>query len=195
VPNEVLITVKARNDTKPVFDAIRRDAAALGDEVGADVTTRINERIEREARSGSAYARAGDAIGDSIGRRISERVNERVRVDVNGRLRDERGRFVGGARAEKINVDVDRESFLSKLSSLGKDAAGKFTSIFGTAISGFFSGDVISLILKSLAAGGLAISLSGVIGGAVSSGIPGWRGDRGRRGGCLQGSGGEGGLR
>lgn len=208
MPNEVLITVKAKNDTKVVFDAIRRDAASMGDEVGSAVTSRVTERIEREARSGSGYARAGDAIGkriservteriqqdarsgsgyvgagdaigDTIGRRISERVTERMTVEVDGRLRD--GRLTGGSGgrggaggsggSSKISVDVDKPSFLARMASLAKEGAGKFTSIFGTALSGFFSGDVISLLIKAVAAGGLAYSLSGVIGAAISSAL------------------------
>jgi hypothetical protein len=165
MPNEVLIYVRARNETKTVFDAVRRDARALGDEIGVDLTTRVNTRIEQEARGGTGYARAGDAIGDAIGRRVTERVNER--------LRDSRGRFISGGKSERISVDVDvdKPSFLSRMAGLGKEAGDKLTSGIGTAMSGFFSGDIISLILKGIAGGGLVATLSPVLGAAFTSAL------------------------
>src|ERR1044071_1824371 len=105
MPNEVLIIVKARNDTRAVFAQIRQDARNLGGEMGEDVSTNFSrsmrEGVQREAaNSGGDIARMGDSIGDSVSRRISERVTERLTRDVNGRLRDSRGRFAGGSSSE-----------------------------------------------------------------------------------------------
>jgi hypothetical protein len=179
MPNEIIIRVVARNETKPVFDQVRRDAAALGDEVGESLTTRVTTRIEQEATSGgSGYARAGDAIGEAIGRRVQERVRQRVSESVEDGVRrsqprDERGRFISpnGARSGGLADSVNESSFLSRMASLGRMAAGKLTGALGVGVSTFFSGDFITLLLKAVVGGGLIYTLSGVIGGLLSSAI------------------------
>lgn len=200
MPNEIVIIVRAKNDTKQVFDAIRRDARHLGDDMGNDVTVTFTERIKRDAGQASgAYARAGDSIGDTIGERVTQRINERISRDVGGRLRDSRGRFVSGDRTTinnntsnrdrtsisnsdsggsdrdrehvTVHVDVDKQSLLQRMGSAAKEAGSRFTGVFGGALSTFFSGDFISMIVKAVAVGGLATALAGVLGAAVSSAI------------------------
>src|SRR5690242_3968719 len=102
--NEVLIIVKAKNDTKAVFDTIRKDARNLGDTMAVDVNEQFTRRLETEARNnGGNIARVGDTLGETIGARVSERITERINVDVNERLRDSRGRFVSRNGSTTIN--------------------------------------------------------------------------------------------
>jgi hypothetical protein len=123
MPNEVVIIVRAKNDTKAVFDRVRQEARTLGDDMGNDVTVHFTEKIKREAaNTGGAFAHTGDVIGERMGERVTEKITERVTKDVerrvrervsrstsssgntdppgsyrdsSGRLRDSRGRFLG----------------------------------------------------------------------------------------------------
>lgn len=191
MPNEVLIVVKARNDTKLVFDAIRNDARRLGDEIGVDITTRVTEKIKTEARSGqSGYGQAGDSIGETIGERISRRINERVRVSVNESIKITerlRQRFTGGSSSSdsdssarsgglsgdrdhvKVDVDVDKQSFLQKIQALGQTAGDKLSGALSTGFGAVFNGDLISTILKVLSVSALVGALLPTLGAAISA--------------------------
>lgn len=195
--NEVVIIVKAKNDTKGVFESIRRDARKLGDDMGQDVTVHFTERIKRESIStGGEMAKIGDTMGETIGRRVAERITERINIDVNERIRSGRGGFFGGGNTTvnnrnssrdrttingggggsdrehvTVDVNVDKQSLLQKLQGLGKEAGEKFNGVFGGALSGFFSGDFITLILKAVAGTGLAVGLASVLGAAISSAV------------------------
>ncbi len=193
MPNEVIIVVKGRNDTKRVFDAIRREARQLGDDVGVEITASTGRRLEREASAtAGAYARSGDQIGEAIGRRVSERISERVRESVNrstdgsrGRARDARGRFISGAGSGgldggrggdggdggdgRVTVDVDKQSILQRLGNLGKDIGTRIQGALSTAVTSFFSGDFISIIAKTLTVGALVAVLLPTFGAALGT--------------------------
>ena len=205
MPNEVVIIVKARNDTRAVFDRIRQDARNLGTEMGEDVTenfsTSFNQRMTQQAGNrGGDIARIGDVLGETIGSRVAERVTERINRDVterirrggaggdggdgtyrdaNGRLRDGRGRFVAGAgsggaggaggRGGDANVDIDRASLLSRAGGIGNAISDKITGALGTAMSSFFSGDLLSILAKTLTVGALITVFAPTIGAALSS--------------------------
>lgn len=197
--NEVVIIVKAKNDTKGVFESIRRDARKLGDDMGQDVTVHFTERIKRESIStGGEMAKIGDTMGETIGRRVAERITERINIDVNERLRSGRGGLFGGGNGNRttinnsnrdrttinngsgsdrdrehvtVDVDVNKQSLLQKLQSVGKEAGDKFTGFFGGALSTFFSGDFVTLILKAIGIGGLALGLASVLGAAISAAV------------------------
>jgi len=125
--NEIIIVVKAKNETKDVFEALRRDASLAGDAAGETITDRITEKI-KVIKDDPTLPQAGGPIGDALGRTISEHVTERIKVsvsesftrDVNGRLHDELGRFVSEHNSSahekiKVDVDVDEQSFGAKL--------------------------------------------------------------------------------
>jgi len=217
MPNEVVIIVKARNDTRAVFDRIRQESRDLGDDMGTDVTTNFSrsfgQNMRREAgNQGGNIASIGDTIGETIGRRVSERVTERINRDVNerlrdgagrggdggdgsyrdanGRLRGANGRFISGAGSggaggnAKVDVDVDRQSLLGKMAGIGQAIAGRVSGALSSAVSTFFSGDFLSIILKTLSVGALAavllptfgaaigaVLLTAVSGGALAAGI------------------------
>jgi len=184
--NEVVIVVKAKNDTKGVFDLIRRDARNLGDDMAVDVTEKFTTRLKREAgNAGGDIGRAGDTVGDTIGARVAERIAEHVKVDVNERIKSgnttnrDRTTINNGKGGDsdrdrvhvKVDVDVDKQSLLQRLSAFGKEAGERFSDSFGSVMSTFFSGDFITLIIKAVVAGGLAFGLAGVLGAAISSAI------------------------
>lgn len=198
--NEVVIIVRAKNDTKAVFERIRADARKLGDDMGEDVTVHFTEKIKREsANSGGDIAKIGDVMGKTIGVRVAEQITERIKVDVSERLRDSRGRFIsgggdrttinnsysnrdrttikdgGGNERVHVSVDVDKQSLMQRLASFGKEAGEKFGNFFQDGwketMSNIFSGDIISTILKGVTVAGVAAVLAPVLGAAVDASI------------------------
>jgi hypothetical protein len=182
MPNEIIIHVKAVNDTKAVFDRVRADARDLGDTIAIDINKHVTERLQREADasagSGGGFSRAGDTIGETIGKRVSERITERIKVDVSERLRDSRGRFLsanGGKETVHVEVDVDQKTLTERLAAFGGNMQDKISGWFeggiSTGITSVFSGDFLSTILKgslvALGASVLAPALGGAIGAAV----------------------------
>jgi hypothetical protein len=180
MPNEIIIHVKAINDTKVVFDKIRAEAKDLGETVAININEHVTQRLERDAQAASGgnggYARTGDLIGKTIGEHISERITERVNVNVNERLR-EAIRNTGGRDHETVHVDVDvdQKTLSERLASLGTSVTDKvsgwFEGGFSTGITSVFSGDFLSTLLKgslvALGATVLAPALGGAIGAAV----------------------------
>lgn len=189
--NEVVIVVKAKNDTKMVFDTIRKDARELGGHMAEDVTVTFTEKLKRDATSASGeYGRVGDTIGETVGKRVAERIAERVKVDVNERLRGGGGNGRNGRNGnnggtdnnrnrdsvdvdvhEHVTVDVDKKSLLAQLEGAGKEAGDKFSGAFGGILQTFFSGDVISLLVKVFGGAVLATGLASVLAAAISSAI------------------------
>lgn len=197
--NEVVIVVRARNEVRPMFDQIRKDATALGNQVGRSVSTATTETIRTEAANGPGYRQAGEAIGETIGtsagRRITDRIREafrRTRQDVDrevnragsggilGRALAGRGtdggdggdaRAGAGGSNGNVTVDVDRQSLLQRMFGFGKELGGRLTSGLGSVVSTFFSGDFITLIIKAIAAGSLVTALAGPLGAMFSSAI------------------------
>lgn len=192
--NEVIIHVRAVNDTKAVFDVIRAQAHDLGDTVAINVNKTVTERLEKEAQtaasSGGSYSRAGDQIGKTMGEHISERITEQistkvtedVNVKVKERLRDSRGRFIGagsdGGREHvsvDVDVNVDKQSFSQKLAALAGDTKDKISGFFSEGalggLSSVFSGDILSSMIKpALITLGITV-LAPEIGAAVTGGI------------------------
>lgn len=191
MPNEVIIVVRAVNDTKAVFDAVRADAKRLGDTIAVDVNKQTTERLQREAQasaaSGGGFARAGDTIGDVIGARVAQRVADRVRVSVDETIRenvrrttdndtsrnqprDSRGRFISGAGSGGVDDNRttvrDREHVTVDVDvdkqSLLQKLAGVGKSI-SQKVSGFF-GDGLKTGITSVFSGDI---LSTVIKGGL----------------------------
>jgi hypothetical protein len=115
--DEIIIVVKARNETSALFKQVKDEAAVAGDDAGKQITERITEHI-RVVKDDPTLRQAGAPLGDVLGQTISEHVSEKIKVsvdesirrDVNGRLRDSRGRFVGDSTStvhEKVKLDVD----------------------------------------------------------------------------------------
>lgn len=204
--NEIKISVRTQNSAKAGFQEVNKDldtfakesaetfSKSFGDTITHSFATKINEAV---SRSENGVSQAGSRIGDTIGRQISERITENINRsyrDANGRLRDERGRFVGGGGSSSsssssdggsshdrdretvhVDVDVDKQSLFSKLASFGKEAGAKFGGLFGegfkTTIGGILSGDFISTLIKGALVTLAGIGLAPAIGAALTSGI------------------------
>jgi hypothetical protein len=125
--NEILIIIKARNETTGAFEGLNREASLAGDRAGETITDRIVEKV-KVIKDDPVLKESGKPIGDTLGETISKRVTEKVKVsidesfsrDVNGRLRDKFGRFVSESTKHekvKVDVDVDEKTFGAKLHS------------------------------------------------------------------------------
>lgn len=207
MPNEIIVKVKVIEDdgNRAIRARLEAQARDLGDTIAVNVNQKVTERLERDARAATSttggYSRVGDQIGETIGRRVSEKISERIKVDVNERvsenlrgservsvnerLRDSRGRFISGNGNNRetvhVDVDVDKQSLLQKLSSFGGSVQEKVSSWFSgglsTGITSVFSGDVFSSLIKgalmTLGAGVLAPEIGAAIGAAVLAALSG----------------------
>jgi len=191
MPNEITIRVKAINDTKTVFDAVRAESRKLGDDIAVEINKTTTERLNREAQASAGgsggYAQAGDRIGRVMGDRISERITERINVNVRDRINNSRSssdsssrsRSSGGSDRDRehvtVDVDVDKQSFLQRLAGLGNSVREKISGFFsdgiGAGITSVFSGDLISTTLKAGVIGLATFVLAPAIGAALTSGI------------------------
>lgn len=193
--NEVVIHVRVKNDGKAGFEQLGRDADTQAKTISKKFTDTFSEQINTRLRdSRGRFISAGQGIGDDIGAIASQRITERITRDVNGRLRDSRGRFVAGmgsggdggdggrgrsggegGKGGDATVDVDKQSIFSRFFSAGKDAASRFADGFKssaqTVLSGVFSGDVLSTIVKGISITALAVVLAPVLGAAFTAAI------------------------
>lgn len=143
----------------------------LGESAGRSFTDRIRDKFRRLSYDTKPDTdRAGDEIGESLGSRISEKINTSIKEIINrspsGGLDNDRD----VDRDKDVDKDVDR-NLLSRMFSRGGEAAKAFSTGFGQAVSTFFSGDLISLLVKVLAGGALAMALAPVIGAAISAAV------------------------
>ncbi len=188
--NEVIIHVRVdKANTKAGFEAVGKESVIqskaisekFADSFSDNFTTRVTTRM-RDSRG--RFIPVGQEIGNALGDSISQRVSEKVTT----RLRDSRGRFISAAGGDggdggrgrsggdggkggdaNVNVDVNKQSLLSRLFGAGKDGAASFAAGFRDSIGQFFSGDIVSMIVKAIAGGGLAIALAPVLGAAFTS--------------------------
>lgn len=193
--NEIIVKVKVVEDegNKAIRARLEAEARDIGENIAINVNKKVTERLQKEATKsasgGGDYARTGDVIGETIGKHISEKINERIKVDVNGRLRDERGRFVSGGgngrehvtvtdrnrETVHVDVDVDQKSLMERISAFGKDAGEKFSSFFQdgfkSVAGGIFNGDVISLLFKGLSVAAITAVAAPVLGAGLSAAV------------------------
>ena len=212
--NEIVIHVKTSDETGKGFAETKKTIEKFADDSGDTYTTRFARRMEDLGRklttplmnSGTQMGeRLGNATAGEFARTLSSALSEQTSsttidtsvitkvtetfvTDINGRLRDSRGRFVkmgetigesisDGIRVkvkEKIHtsVDVDTDDSLrSKAVRLGKSIGDKISTGLSGALQTFFSGDLISVLVKVLAGGALATALAPVLGAAITSAI------------------------
>lgn len=193
--NEVRILVRTQNSAKAGFEEAGKEVDAqakkmsesfankFSDTLTKNLTMSIGGNIEQIGNKvRDAGGRAGDTIGDTIGRRASEqitrRINEGLTRDANGRLRDSRGRFVGGSGSGgsssnrvTVDVDIDRQSFLQRVSSLASQMGARFRGAMQTAMTSVFSGDLISTTLKAGGIAALAGTIAPVLAAIITSGV------------------------
>jgi hypothetical protein len=195
--NEIRILVRTQNSAKAGMDQVNRDMEVFAKESSEKFTKTFSDRFNKDFtetittrlrtvgdQAQGAATQTGDKIGNTIGRRITDKINERVKVDVNGRLRDELGRIGGGGNGGqggkggdagrervKVNVDVDKQSLLSRMFGAGKEAEGKFEGGFKSSMQSFFGSDIVSMILKGLGFAALGIALAPIIGASITAAI------------------------
>lgn len=187
MPNEVVIHVKAKNDTKATFGQVRRDAQKAGDEIGSDLTEHISEKVEKDAKSdkGGGFAKAGDSIGEKLGKAASEKMSSTLAEGMsNATISDwlggktpsaghnvPNGPSGGGKKNNIIPDDFDKNSgtILGKLKAFGSKASSYFNSGFADGIKSFFSSDITTKLIIGGLAIGLLPALTAFIGGALSS--------------------------
>lgn len=196
--NEVIIHVKVKNEGKAGFEAIGKEADTQSRSISEKFTRTFTENVNTRMRDvNGRFVAAGQGMGDEIGKVASQRITERITRDVNGRLRDSRGRFLGGAGSggnggnggdsrsrggnggnggdATVSVDVDKQSLFSRFFNTGKEAALKFGDGFKSSaesvLSGVFSGDILSTIVKGISIAGLAVLLAPVLGAAISAAL------------------------
>jgi hypothetical protein len=199
--NEIKILVRVQNSGKAGFEEVGRDVDAyakkfsesfsrnFSDNLSRNLTQTLKTQLNTVGQAAQDSARrSGDDIGNTLGQRISDRITEKIKttVDKNGRLHDAvTGRFLsGGTGGEggkggdsrdrdrvKVDVDIDKQSFLSKLSSFGKEAGEKFSGFFSQGFGAVFNGDLISVLIKVIAGGALAFALAPVLGAAFTAAL------------------------
>lgn len=161
--NVVEIVVRSKNETKVGFDAARVDASHLGDDVGETFSKRFADKIiNLRARIKTSIDKSGDEIGDSFGETIHKRITEKLKVA-----------FSGGRQKVDVDVDVDehKQTFLQRMTGLGKEGGDKLSDGLGGSLQSFFGGDFITLLLKVLGGGALVSALAPVLGAAISAAV------------------------
>lgn len=195
--NEITIVVKGRNETGPVFDAVRADAALLGDDSGKAITERITQRLHVMV-SDPTLQQAGGPIGDVLGKNISDHVTETLKVrvkesidrDAVGEAREELTRAFSGNDSTthikaKVDVDVDKQklgarihealggnsSVLGDIAQFGEKAGDEVGDGMKSGLTGVFSGDIFSTIIKAALVGVTATVIAPLIGPAIGTAL------------------------
>jgi hypothetical protein len=159
-------------------DDIGEDAGNdLGDSAGKSFVKKIGGYFSSLAdRIRDKSVRAGQDIGDDVYRGIDGRLSDKI----TNRFVSEIITKSGGTTDKDKDKDVDRDTDkdvdkdtgrLKKWFTAGLNAAKEFAAGFGNKVSEFFSGDLISMLVKALAVGGLAFALGPVIGAAITTAV------------------------
>jgi hypothetical protein len=148
----------------------------IGDQLGESIGQRTSQRVKdwfgRFGKDTQAETeRSGDEIGNTMGGRIRDRIREKVR-DVVTRVSGGGDTDVhrSGGIPDGGDKDTDKNG-LQRWLARGKEAATAFAQGFGSAAQTFFSGDLISLLVKTLAGGALVSALAPALGAAVSAAV------------------------
>ncbi len=179
-------------------EPVRRAAQSMGEQMGEHGGKSFVQRLSTIVTSSTSKLteigrNIGQAVGGSVSREVSESV---VRGAREGSTRVSGGRGgsstsrggaggAGGSSTSRsrsggaggrggdadVDVDVDRQSLLSRLLALGKDGATSFWQGFSGGLSNFFSGDLISLLVKSLAITTLIPFIAAPISAAVVAAV------------------------
>ena len=165
---EVLPQVVSRGLTSGGGIALYRSAGetvgqtvgeSAGDRAGRTMSDRITDHITRRISTkirtvGDDISRDSEHAGERIGEDISKTIHTRIKDKIH------------------TSVDVDTDGSLrSRSEKLGKEIGDKVGDGVGGSLQAFFSGDLISLLVKALAGGALVSALAPVIGAAITSAI------------------------
>lgn len=175
-----------RNLTTPLANSGREMGERLGNASAGEITRVLDRRLTEVSET------IGDDAGERVGRNIGERIVDQVTRVFRTRIRTvgdessaESGR-VGERIGEdisrtihtkikdkiKTSVDVDTDgSLTNRAERLGKDIGDKMSNGIGASLQAFFSGDLISVLIKVLAGGALVSALAVPLGAAITSAI------------------------
>lgn len=132
---------------------------SAGDTAGRTMSDRITDHLTR--RISTKIRTVGDDIsGDSAhaGERIGEDISKTIHTKITDKI--------------KTSVDIDtNSSLLGKASKFGESVGDRMSGGLGNAMQAFFSGDLISVLVKALSVGALATALAPVLGAAITSAI------------------------
>jgi hypothetical protein len=154
----------------------------LGQHSGQNMITRLKTvLISNSSKLAEVGKTVGERIGESVTREVAHSVDEGVRRGADGRLRDTRsGRYVserdrrgkgGDGGDAHVDVDVDKQSLLSRFADWGREASSSFFDKFSDGISNFFSGDILSTVIKGAGILALGPLIAAPVSAAVSAGI------------------------
>lgn len=158
---------------------------SLGEHSGQNMVTRLKTVITNQASKLTEVGRTiGERIGTSVTREVARSVDEGVRRGASGNTRTtssssstsssndrRRGGKGGDGGDAHVDVDVDKQSLLSRFAGWGKEAAGSFFDKFSGGLSDFFSGDLISTIVKGAGILAIAPLIAAPLSAAVASGV------------------------
>ncbi len=184
-----------------ISEPIKRAGATMGNQLGESTTQTFVKKLATGVNSNTAQL---NVIGKTIGERIGDQTAQQITTTITQRLRDDRGRFIGGSSSSassgsggaggagggpardsrgrfvgrggdggdaRVSVDVDRQGLLARMAQLGSEAASKLWNSFSQNVASFFSGDLISLIVKSIAVSALGTALAVPLGAAITTAV------------------------
>jgi len=166
----------------------------LGEHAGQNFITRMIAGVNANAQK---YAQLGQNIGQRVGDSISSEITQSIFRSVrNGDAGDSRSTFRSSSRSAgggssrsdsdfsnrgrsggkggdggTTRIDVDRQSFLSRIAGWGTEAAKGFYGNFSGALSTLLSGDLISTLVKVFSVTSIATALSIPLAAAFSSAV------------------------
>jgi hypothetical protein len=145
----------------------------LGEGAGRETTKRVRDHMGRfVSQTSSESERAGSEIGDRIGTRIRDRILTRIREALGRAPKDGVGTRSGGIPGGDGDSDKDTDrNLIGRMLDRGREAAKAFSTGFGQAVSTFFSGDLISMLIKILVGGAFATALAVPLGAAITSAV------------------------
>lgn len=154
----------------------------LSETISETLTRNVTQKLRTEFKSSTETI--GDDMGKTMGEHFSDKFNDEVERKTQTIYQRIRQRFKtsidestssshsGGHNGKLGDSGEDVSSkTASRFRALGEKLGGFFTDGMGSKIGEFFSGDVISLIVKGLAVGALAAALAPVLGAAVTAAV------------------------
>lgn len=181
--------------TNRIQEPLKKAGTAIGERLGkntgASFVTNFSQHVtSNQSKFTEIGQRIGGSVGDSISRSVSESTSRGIREGVDrsrgtiyrsgnvtsGSRSSSTTDHVRGARGGKggdanVDVDVDKQSLLSRLADWGKQGAASFWESFSGGLSNFFSGDLITTLVKGAGILAIAPLIAAPVSAAVSAGI------------------------
>lgn len=172
-----IIAVDIGKGGAKITTASEKTGTEIGQEMGSRAGDKLTEKIRTSvmhvpAETSGQSRVAGDRIGETMGEGIREKITRKIREALAHRFTahvdadvDTNAKSVASTKAK--NTDTLETGLSGRAEKIGKDIGDKITTGVGGSLQTFFSGDIISLIVKSFAIGALVTALTPILGGAV----------------------------